>query len=100
MKRDCLKLYLLFLLFPLQLFAQQIQVNGNVQDVKGEPIIGANILIKGTATGTITDLDGNFQLTADADALLVISFIGYQTQELPAQPVMNITLRDDSKLLE
>ena len=73
MKRDCLKLYLLFLLFPLQLFAQQIQVNGNVQDVKGEPIIGANILIKGTATGTITDLDGNFQITADADALLVIS---------------------------
>ena len=100
MKRDCLKLYLLFLLFPLQLFAQQIQVNGNVQDVKGEPIIGANILIKGTATGTITDLDGNFQITADADALLVISFIGYQTQELPAQPVMNITLRDDSKQLE
>ena len=100
MKRDCLKLYLLFLFFPLQLFAQQIQVNGNVQDVKGEPIIGANILIKGTATGTITDLDGNFQLTADADALLVISFIGYQTQELPAQPVMNITLRDDSKQLE
>ena len=100
MKRDCLKLYLLFLFFPLQLLAQQIQVNGNVQDVKGEPIIGANILIKGTATGTITDLDGNFQLTADADALLVISFIGYQTQELPAQPVMNITLRDDSKQLE
>ena len=100
MKRDCLKLYLLFLLFPLQLFAQQIQVNGNVQDVKGEPIIGANILIKGTATGTITDLDGNFQITADADALLVISFIGYQTQELPAQPVMNITLFDDSKQLE
>ena len=100
MKRDCLKLYLLFLFFPLQLFAQQIQVNGNVQDAQGEPIIGANILIKGTATGTITDLDGNFQLTADADALLVISFIGYQTQELPAQPVMNITLRDDSKQLE
>ena len=100
MKRDCLKLYLLFLFFPLQLLAQQIQVNGNVQDVKGEPIIGANILIKGTATGTITDLDGNFQITADADALLVISFIGYQTQELPAQPVMNITLRDDSKQLE
>ena len=44
MKRDCLKLYLLFLFFPLQLFAQQIQVNGNVQDAQGEPIIGANIL--------------------------------------------------------
>ena len=81
-------------------FAQQITVNGVVQDTQGEPIIGANILVKGTANGTITDLDGNFQLTADADAILVISFIGYQTQELPAQPVMNITLRDDSKQLE
>ena len=81
-------------------FAQQITVNGVVQDIQGEPIIGANILVKGTANGTITDLDGNFQLTTDADAMLVISFIGYQTQELPAQPVMNITLRDDSRQLE
>ena len=81
-------------------FAQQITVNGVVQDTQGEPIIGANILIKGTATGTITDLDGNFQLTTDADAILVISYIGYQTQELPAQPVMNITLADDSEQLD
>jgi len=81
-------------------FAQQITVNGVVQDTQGEPIIGANILVKGTANGTITDLDGNFQLTADADALLVISYIGYVTQELPAQPVMNITLREDAEQLE
>ena len=81
-------------------FAQQITVNGVVQDTQGEPIIGANILVKGTAKGTITDLDGNFQLTADADALLVISYIGYVTQELPAQPVMNITLREDAEQLE
>ena len=81
-------------------FAQQITVNGVVQDTQGEPIIGANILVKGTANGTITDLDGNFQLTADADALLVISYIGYITQELPAQPVMNITLREDAEQLE
>ena len=80
--------------------AQQITVNGVVQDTQGEPIIGANILVKGTANGTITDLDGNFQLTADADALLVISYIGYVTQELPAQPVMNITLREDAEQLE
>ena len=80
--------------------AQQITVSGTVQDAQGEPIIGANILVKGTSNGTITDLDGNFQLKADADAILVISFIGYQTQELPAQPVMNVTLRDDSKQLE
>ena len=80
--------------------AQQITVSGTVQDAQVEPIIGANILVKGTSNGTITDLDGNFQLKADADAILVISFIGYQTQELPAQPVMNVTLRDDSKQLE
>ena len=104
MRRDYLfKVFLTLLtvmFVSVKAIAQQIIVNGVVQDTQGEPIIGANILIKGTATGTITDLDGNFQLTADADALLVISFIGYQTQELPAQPVMNITLRDDSKQLE
>ena len=104
MRRDYLFkvfLTLLAIMFvSVKAIAQQITVNGVVQDTQGEPIIGANILIKGTATGTITDLDGNFQLTVDADALLVISFIGYQTQELPAQPVMNITLRDDSKQLE
>ena len=104
MRRDYLfKVFLTLwavLYFSMGVFAQQITVNGVVQDTQGEPIIGANILVKGTSNGTITDLDGNFQLTADADALLVISFIGYQTQELPAQPVMNITLRDDSKQLE
>ena len=88
------------LLGTIGVFAQQITVNGVVQDTQGEPIIGANILIKGTVIGTITDLDGNFQLTADADAMLVISFIGYQTQELPAQPVMNITLREDAEQLD
>ena len=104
MRRDYLfKVFLTLwavLYFSVGVFAQQITVNGVVQDTQGEPIIGANILVKGTSNGTITDLDGNFQLTADADALLVISFIGYQTQELPAQPVMNIILRDDSKQLE
>ena len=100
MKRICLKLFLLGVLLPLHTFAQQITVNGTVQDTQGEPIIGANILVKGTSNGTITDLDGNFQLTTDADATLVISFIGYQTQELPAQPVMNITLRDDTEQLD
>ena len=104
MKRDYpLKVFgtlLIGLLCSVATWAQQITVNGVVQDIQGEPIIGANILIKGTANGTITDLNGNFQLTADADAILVISFIGYQTVELPAQPVMNVTLRDDSKQLD
>ena len=104
MRRDYLfKVFLILLavsFLSVRVFAQQITVNGVVQDTQGEPIIGANILVKGTSNGTITDLDGNFQLTADADAILVFSFIGYQTQELPAQPVMNVTLRDDSKQLD
>ena len=104
MRRDYLFKACLTLLAVLGIsvsaFAQQITVNGVVQDTQGEPIIGANILVKGTSNGTITDLDGNFQLTTDADATLVISFIGYQTQELPAQPVMNITLRDDTEQLD
>ena len=104
MRRDYLfKVFLILLavsFLSVRAFAQQITVNGVVQDTQGEPIIGANILVKGTSNGTITDLDGNFQLTADADAILVFSFIGYQTQELPAQPLMNVTLRDDSKQLD
>ena len=104
MKRDyliksCLTLWAV-LAISVGTFAQQITVNGVVQDTQGEPIVGANVLVKGTTQGTITDLDGNFQLTADADVPLVISFIGYVTQELPAQPVMNVTLQEDTELLD
>ena len=104
MKRDyliksCLTLWAV-LAMSVGTFAQQITVNGVVQDTQGEPIVGANVLIKGTTQGTITDLDGNFQLTADADVPLVISFIGYVTQELPAQPIMNVTLQEDTELLD
>lgn len=104
MERDFLFKILLALCiifgFSIEVSAQKITVNGTVQDTSGEPVIGANILVKGTTNGTITDLDGNFQLTTDTDVILVVSFIGYQTQELPAQPIMNITLRDDSELLD
>ena len=83
MKRDVfLKVFLTLLtgwVMTFNGFAQQITVNGVVLDSQGEPIIGANILVKGTSNGTITDLDGNFQLSADADAILVFSYIGYQT---------------------
>ena len=104
MRRDYLfKVFLILLaVFGMSVgaLAQQITVNGVVQDTQGEPIIGANILVKGTANGTITDLDGNFQLTTDADAILVISYIGYVSQEVPAQPVMNVTLREDAEQLD
>ena len=81
-------------------FAQQITVNGIVKDTTGEPVIGANVLVKGTTNGTITDFDGNFQLSANKGDIIVISFIGFTAQELPATAeLMNVVLKDDSELL-
>ena len=57
-------------------FAQQMTVKGLVKDTTGEPIIGANVVVKGTTNGTITDFDGNFQLNANKGDIIVISFIG------------------------
>ena len=69
-------------------FAQQITVKGIVKDTTGEPVIGANVVVKGTTTGTITDFDGNFQLSAKQGDIIVVSFIGYQPQELPVAAQM------------
>ena len=81
-------------------FAQQITVKGIVKDTTGEPVIGANVLVKGTTNGTITDFDGNFQLMANQGDIIVISFIGYSAQELPATAeLMNVVLKDDSEML-
>ena len=81
-------------------FAQQITVKGLVKDNTGEPIIGANVVVKGTTNGTITDFDGNFEFTANQGEIIVISFIGYKSQELPATAnFMNVVLQDDSEML-
>lgn len=104
MKRNVLFKVLLMLIVGLFLsvdaFAQQIAVKGIVKDATGEPVIGANVVIKGTTNGTITDFDGNFQLDANKGDIITISFIGYQPQELPAAASMNIILKDDTKLLD
>lgn len=79
------------------------QVTGKVVDATGEPIIGASILIKGTTNGFITDIDGNFTLkNVPADAVLEISFIGYQKQEIKVdgKSVINVTLQEDTEMLE
>lgn len=88
------------ILLSAQAFAQSITIRGNVKDNTGMGIIGANILVKGTTNGTITDFDGNFTLDAQKSDIIVISFIGYKTQELPAAPTMNVVLKDDSEVLE
>ena len=81
---------------------QQKSVKGTVVDTTGEPVIGANIKAQGTDTGTITDLDGNFSLVIPASAKLEVSFIGYvmQVVSVPANGIVNVTLAEDSKLLD
>ena len=95
-----LLLVLVGMLMSVQVYAQSITVNGVVKDKTGESIIGANVLVKGTTNGTITDFDGNFTLQANKGDILVISFIGYQSQELPASAQMNVVLSDDTQILE
>lgn len=83
-------------------FAQQKTVKGTVTDMTGEPIIGANVTVKGTTLGTITDIDGNFTLEVPANATLLFSFIGYTTAEQAVgnQAVITQVLREDSQALE
>ncbi|MDE6800410.1 MAG: TonB-dependent receptor plug domain-containing protein, partial [Phocaeicola sp.] len=104
MKRNLLfKVLLMFivgLFLSIDTFAQQMIVKGLVKDATGEPVIGANVVVKGTTNGTITDFDGNFQLTANKGDMIVISFIGYLTQELPAAASLNVMLKDDTETLE
>ena len=91
---------MLGMLLSVQAFAQSLTVTGVVKDNMGEAVIGANVVVKGTTNGTITDFDGNFTLTANKGDIIVISFIGYQPQELPAAVNMNVILKDDSQLLD
>ncbi len=91
---------MLGMLLSVQAFAQSLTVTGVVKDNMGEAVIGANVVVKGTTNGTITDFDGNFTLTANKGDIIVISFIGYQLQELPAAANMNVILKDDSQLLD
>ena len=88
------------LLLPLQVNAQagdEITVSGQITDETGETLIGANILIKGTSTGTITDFDGNYQLSVSPNDTLVISYTGYQGQIIPVggRSEINIELATD-----
>lgn len=77
-------------------------VKGQVVDANGEPIIGASVLVKGTTNGTITDFDGNFSLNDASKGTLVISYIGYKTQETPVngKAFVKITLKEDAELLD
>lgn len=92
----------LMLLISIVAFAQN-QVTGHVADATGEPIIGANVTVKGTTVGTITDIDGNFTLeVASTDGTLVVSFIGYKSAEaaIKGKSPINVILQEDTETLD
>lgn len=78
------------------------RITGVVKDANGEPVIGANIVVKGTTNGTITDMDGNFVLDVPAGAILHVSYIGYSDKEIPVgnQTVLTVSLAEDSRALD
>ena len=95
-------LLLTLLSFSLTALAQQ-KVTGKVKDSSGEPVIGASVVVKGNNTmGTITDFDGNIMLDVPAKSVLVISYIGYVTQEVPTagKNSLEIVLKEDTKTLD
>lgn len=95
-------LLLTLLSFSLTALAQQ-KVTGKVKDSSGKPVIGASVVVKGNNTmGTITDFDGNFMLDVPAKSVLVISYIGYVTQEVPTagKNSLEIVLKEDTKTLD
>lgn len=99
-KRNILATFLMMMLGTVSMLAQ-VQVSGTVTEgATGEPVIGASIIEEGTTNGTITDFDGNFSLTVSEGAQLVISYVGFQAQTLPAAANMSVRMAEDSELLE
>ena len=91
----------LLLLMPVHSFAQNLRVEGKVLDEQGEGLIGAGVVIQGTRTGTITDLDGNFVISAPSGAVLEISCIGYTTQAVQVTGRnLTVTLEPESRALD
>lgn len=107
MKQVNLGFYRMVLFYYLGLFtsviaySQQISVKGIVKDQIGEPVIGANVLVRGTTNGVITNVNGEFILSASKSDVLVVSFVGYTTQEIPvSEKQMTIVLKEDTELLD
>lgn len=84
------------------LVPQDGNLTGKISDAHGEPIIGASIIVKGTTHGTITDFNGDFSLNAPANAVLVVSYIGYKTQEIAVdgRKSLEIVLKEDTEVLD
>ena len=91
---------LIGMLLPMCMFAQQITVQGVVKDQTGETVIGASVMEKGTTNGTITGIDGDFSLNMSPNGTLVVSFVGYKTQEVQVkgQKQLQVVLSEDAEM--
>ena len=90
------------LCMSVSVFAQQMTVTGVVKDPTGEPVIGANVIIKGTTNGTVTDINGEFSIEAQSGSVLEVSYIGYLTKEITItnQNTLRVILVEDTKTLD
>ncbi|MEO0552571.1 MAG: SusC/RagA family TonB-linked outer membrane protein [Bacteroidota bacterium] len=90
-----------FLIYSSVSFAQQLSVTGKVSDLKGEALVGVSVLIEGTASGTVTDINGNFNLEASPGAVLVFSMISMQIKKVPVgnQTSIQVTLEEEAEIL-
>ena len=93
---------LIGMLLPMCIFAQQITVQGVVKDQTGETVIGASVMEKGTTNGTITGINGDFSLNMSPNGTLVVSFVGYKTQEVQVkgQKQLQVVLSEDAEMLD
>ena len=92
-------LFFVFFLLCSTVMLAQNKVSGTVLDATGEPLIGVSVLEAGTSNGVVTDFDGNFTLTVKQGAKITFSYVGYNSQTLPAQNGMKVTLEEDNKVL-
>ena len=97
-----LKMFLVALLMPIAMMAQQISLKGSVKDNTGEPLMGAVVCEKNTNNKVVTDLDGNYSISVPGKATIVVSYIGYETQEVAVngKTVIDVVMVDDNVLNE
>jgi TonB-linked SusC/RagA family outer membrane protein len=97
-----IRLIIFFLLFPCWAFAQSITISGTIKDPTGETLVGVNVIETGTTRGTISDIDGNYQISVSPDAKLTFSYIGFESQtvDVRGRTSINITMKEDINTLE
>ena len=100
MRKHLSMLFLFFCCIPFMLHAQTTTISGKVIDVTGEGVIGAAVMVKGTSTGSVTDIDGNYTVTAKPGDILQISYMGYKTVEVEAKQGLVTTLEEDAEVLD